>query len=141
MSGIRRFHGSPRARLRAFLAATVLCCAATPALAASVAIEILGGGYDGDPGRLPSGFRFHTGDVLTLTFRVKGARVTKPFHPSFPDGVVLSGSGLNPQPHWEDFNFFVTLAHSGSFRIAPFTIHADNGESLNVHAFVLNAGR
>ena len=97
----------------------------------SITIAINGMAYKGTT---PMGnTALSVGTPITLEVIVKGTRVSHPVQLPSVNGLVLNGSGINPQPRSESFSFFLTPIHPGIFTIKPFDIHADDGQVLHVN--------
>lgn len=125
-------------RFRPFAAALVFVSVATTALAAAtLTINVQGIGYTSGGPTPGSGAKISVGEAVTITLRVANGKVTGPVRLPAVDGLVLNGSGTNPGPHSEEFNFFVTPTRGGAFAIPPFGIRTDDGQTLHVGAIKL----
>jgi hypothetical protein len=78
------------------------------------------------------------GGVVTLTITIKGPKVANINLPNV-DGLTLNGTGTNPQPDHEDFNFFLTPSRAGDFVIPAFDIKTVDGQTLHVNQIKIHA--
>jgi len=118
---------------RVFLTGLVLVCMATPVYAAAtLTVQIEGGGYSGSGQAPQDGTQLNIGETVTIVLTVASGIVSQPVQLPHADGLVVNGSGTNPYGGSEKLNFFVTPARAGDITIPAFDIYTDDGQTLHV---------